>query len=112
MPSDSTLLSSSATAPRRKFERSPNVLMLGRWVFGSRCSRELGTLETDMDAPVSGGAAHREAVDAQCRLPDADRHALAFLAARAHSGVECHVVADHRHARQRIRPVADDGRAL
>ena len=43
-----------------------------------------------------GGAADRQPVDAQRRLADADRHALAFLAADADAGVELHVVADHR----------------
>ena len=35
-----------------------------------------------------GGAADRQAVDAQRRLADAYRHALAFLAAGADAGVE------------------------
>src|SRR5688572_13831071 len=58
------------------------------------------------------GAADREAVDAQGGLPDADRHALALLAAGAHAGVQLHVVADHRDPGQRVGAVADDGRAL
>jgi hypothetical protein len=41
------------------------------------------------------------------RLADADRHALAFLAAGADAGVEAHVVADHRDAGQHVRAVAD-----
>jgi CRP-like cAMP-binding protein len=43
-------------------------------------------------------AAYRQAVDAQRRLADADRHALAFLAAGADARIERHVVADHRDA--------------
>jgi uncharacterized protein (DUF1501 family) len=60
----------------------------------------------------SGRAADRQpttfTVDAQRGLAHADRHALAVLAAHAHAGVELHVVADHRDARQRVRAVADD----
>ena len=63
-------------------------------------------------ARASGCAADGQAVDAQGRLADAHRHALAFLAAGADAGVELHVVADHGHARERIGAVADDGRAL
>src|SRR5205085_107369 len=58
------------------------------------------------------GAADRDLVDAQRRLTDTDRHALAVLAAGADAGIELHVVADHLHPRQRIRTVADQHRAL
>src|SRR5207248_8885210 len=61
---------------------------------------------------ASGRAADCQAVDAQRRLADAHRHALALLAAGPHARIELHVVADHRHARERVRPVAHDGGAL
>src|SRR4051812_25713658 len=57
-------------------------------------------------------AAHGKAVDAQRRLPDADRDALSFLAARADARIERQIVADHGHARERIRTVADQRRAF
>src|SRR3546814_7575238 len=41
-----------------------------------------------------GGAAHRQSVDLQGRLADAERHALAGLAAGADAGIELQVVAD------------------
>src|SRR6185437_5243903 len=61
---------------------------------------------------ASARAADGDAVDAQRRLADADRHALAVLAAGADAAVECKVVADHRHAVQVGRSVADQHRAL
>ena len=46
-------------------------------------------------------------VHAQARLADADRHALAVLAAGADAGIEREVVADHADAMQVGRAVAD-----
>src|SRR5216684_6609964 len=57
-------------------------------------------------------SADRDAVDAQRGLADADRHALAVLAASADAGIEREVVADHAQARERIGTVADQHRAL
>src|ERR1700728_2402973 len=77
-----------------------------------------GALDTDTAAArvrldrISGGAAHGERIDAQRRLAHAHRHALAVLAAGADAIVELQVVADHGHARQHVRTVADQGRAL
>src|SRR3546814_2957246 len=45
-------------------------------------------------------------------LADADRHALALLAAGADAVVELHVVADHLHLGHHIGAVADEGGAL
>ena len=45
------------------------------------------------------GAAHGHRVDLQRRLADADRHALAVLAADADARVELQVVADHADTR-------------
>ena len=45
-------------------------------------------------------------------MANANRHALALLAASANAGVECHVIGNHADLRQRIRPIADQGRAL
>src|SRR5450432_2456410 len=53
-----------------------------------------------------------QAIDAQRRLSDAHRHALAVLAAGADTRIERHVVTDHRHPRQRIGAVADQRGAL
>src|SRR5688572_27491016 len=62
---------------------------------------------------VSGRrAADCDLVDADCRLADADRHALTVLAAGADAGVELHVIPDHLHAGQRVRTVADQHSAL
>jgi len=44
------------------------------------------------------------AVDLQRRLTDADRHALAVLAANADTFVEREVVADHRDTMEYFRP--------
>src|SRR5579863_8472194 len=60
----------------------------------------------------SARAADRNAVDAQRRLTDADRHALAVLAAGADAVVERKIVADHGDAMQVGRAVADQHRAL
>src|SRR5471032_2429529 len=57
-------------------------------------------------------AANGHAVHAQGRLADADRHALAFLAAHADARIELHVVAYHRDAVQHFRTVADQRGAL
>src|SRR5438105_2859809 len=56
------------------------------------------------------GSAHGEPFDAKRRLSDAHGHVLPVLAAHAHAGVEAHVVADERHARERVGAVADEGR--
>src|SRR5471032_1129025 len=57
-------------------------------------------------------AADGHAVHAQRRLADADRHALAFLAAHADARIELHVVADHRDAVKHFRTIADQRGAL
>src|SRR5262245_14017670 len=57
-------------------------------------------------------AADSEAADVESRLTDADRNTLSGLAARAHAFIELEIVADHFHARQRTRSVADQRRAL
>src|SRR3984957_13751050 len=58
------------------------------------------------------GAAYRNTVDAQGGLADADRDALAVLAAGADAVVELEIVADHRYPMQVGRPVADQHGAL
>src|SRR5215468_1456700 len=57
-------------------------------------------------------AADRDAVHAQRGLADADRHALAVLAAGADAGVELEVVADHADAIEVGRAIADQHGAL
>src|SRR5262245_22298739 len=51
-------------------------------------------------SPCLGRAPDRDAVHAQRRLTDADRHALAVLAAGADAGIELQVAADHADAAQ------------
>src|SRR5436190_154539 len=63
-------------------------------------------------AEESAGAAHGDAVHPQGRLADADRHALAVLAAGADTGIEREIIADHGDAVQVGRSVADQHRAL
>src|SRR6185295_15189264 len=63
-------------------------------------------------ASRSRRAPDREAINPQSRLADADRDALTFLSASADARIEAHVVADHGHMGQRIRPVANEGRTL
>jgi hypothetical protein len=58
------------------------------------------------------GSADREIVDAQRGLTNAHRHALALFAAGADAIVEFQIVADHRHAGQHVRTVADQRRAF
>src|SRR5579863_6272945 len=60
----------------------------------------------------AAGAADGDAVDAQRRLADADRHALAVLAAGADAVIERQIVADHGDAVQVGRSVADQHGAL
>ena len=57
-------------------------------------------------------APNSQASKLQGRLPDTDRHALTVLAAGSDARIECQIVADHRHLRQGIRPVADQRRTL
>ena len=57
-------------------------------------------------------SSNRNALHPQRRLADADRHALAVLAAGADAGVEREIVADHGDPVQIGRPVADQDRAL
>src|SRR5580765_5582756 len=57
-------------------------------------------------------AAHRNAIQTQGRLADADRDALAFLAADADAGIELHVITDERNTVEYVRAVTDQGGAL
>src|SRR6187431_890084 len=57
-------------------------------------------------------SADRHLVHPEVRLADADRHALAGLAAHADAGVELHVVADHGDAVHGVGAVADQHGAL
>src|SRR5688500_4958254 len=129
-PSDTALDSTSATQPapisrsahmpstgtprsRRYFffwkmsARTPAIA--GREQSGGNASRAPSRLSA---ARSAGSAANREPLDLECRLADADRHALAFLAAGADTRIEREVVADHGDARQHVGAVADQGGAL
>src|SRR5262249_27417405 len=61
---------------------------------------------------LSARPTDRDAVHAQRRLPDPDRHALAVLAAGADALVERQIVADHADAVEIRRPVSDQHRPL
>src|SRR6185312_2365781 len=74
-------------------------------------TRETGLVLCSLAAMLRGPA-DGDLVHAQRRLADADRHALAVLAAGADAGVEREVVADHRDAMQVGRAVADQHGAL
>src|SRR5215831_3050880 len=76
----------------------------------SRYDRD--TSPTSLGRKSSRGAAHGQGIDAQRRLADADRDALAVLAAGADAGIERHVVADQPDLGQRLGAGADQGRAL
>ena len=54
----------------------------------------------------SGRSANCQPLDLERRLADADRHALAFLAAGADSRVELQVGADHADPGQRVLMIA------
>src|SRR6187551_2685629 len=57
-------------------------------------------------------AAHRDAIHPQRWLPDADRHALAVLAAGADAWIERKVVTDHGNAVQICGSIANEHRAF
>src|SRR5579871_6307766 len=57
-------------------------------------------------------AADGEALDFECWLSNAARHALTVLAAGSHAGIERQVVADHGHLGQDVGAVADERRTL
>src|SRR6185312_15364887 len=58
------------------------------------------------------GAADRQAIDPQRGLAHTDGNALAILAASTNTIIQLQIVPDHAHAREHIRSVADEGRAL
>src|ERR1043166_130048 len=60
----------------------------------------------------SAGAADGESFDAHGRQADADRDALSVLAAHADARIELQVGTDERYAREGVRTVADERRAL
>src|SRR5947208_11822960 len=87
------------------------ALMMVRWA--PRSGAVPATIMREPEARPSGRrAAHRQGVDPQRRLADADRHALAVLAAGADAGVERHVVAHHADLGQRLGTGADQRGAL
>src|SRR5712671_5227730 len=97
----------AATSPRRRAHRrcEVSIAMIGnRWIFRATAA-----------APAAGsaaGSAHRDAVHPQRGLADADRYALAVLAAGADAGVEGEVVADHADLVEVGRAIADQHRAF
>src|SRR5476649_2360080 len=74
--------------------------------------RYLAVNATTYGGSAGGGAADGERIDAERRLADAHRHALAILAAGADAGIERHVVADHADAGERLGARANQRRAL
>src|SRR5712671_6877928 len=97
----------AATSPRRRAHRrcEVSIAMIGdHWIFRATAA-----------APAAGsaaGSAHRDAVHPQRGLADADRDALAVLAAGADSGIERQVIAHHGDAVKIGRAVADQHGAL
>src|SRR5690606_24699584 len=61
------------------------------------------TFRRDDTSKFLNCSTHGQAVDTQGWLTDADRYALAFLAAGANAAIERHVVADHGDAFQYVR---------
>ena len=59
-----------------------------------------------------GRPTHRQPLNTQRRLADADGHALAFFTADADAFVERHVVTDHGDFGERVGPVANQRSAL
>src|SRR5271167_430151 len=77
------------------------------------CAAELGIGSLRRGrARLSRRAADGEALDEQGRLADADRDALALLAAGADAGIEGEVVADHCYPGQHVGAIADERGAL
>src|SRR5580698_11179202 len=70
------------------------------------------TRPSETPAAGSARAADGDAIHPQRRLADADRHALAVLAAGADAVVEREIVTDHSHAMHVSRPIADQHGAL
>src|SRR5215469_2449873 len=60
-----------------------------------------------LERPLAG-AAHRESVDPQCRLSDANRDTLSVLATGTDAVVELQIVPHHAHAREYIGAIADE----
>src|SRR5262249_5538038 len=96
--------------------RPQHRLLLGRPEGTARSKvadepEELAFWTPGKDARLTGPA-YGDPIHAQGRLADTHRHALAVLAAGADAVVELEVVADHAHAVEIGRTVADQHRAL
>src|SRR5688500_9152619 len=52
-----------------------------------------------------GGTTHRNPINPQRRLPDADRNTLPLLPTRTHSRIELHIVPNHAHPREHVGSV-------
>src|SRR6516165_12058049 len=63
-------------------------------------------------AAASSGPAHGDAIETQRRLADAHRHTLTVLAANSNTAIELEIVADHAHAIEIGRAIADQHRAF
>src|ERR1700684_2044372 len=90
----STIVSTSATdlVQRAKREAPADGSLWRNMLMGGSLA------PTITSAFASAGAPHRDAVDAQGRLADANRHALTILPAGTDTVVEGEVVADHGDA--------------
>src|SRR6516165_10312812 len=100
----------SGSTVLRQNRCKPRLARQKTWLIWLLLRGSLGSERPQLASRVS--AADRQAVHAQCRLTDANRYRLAVLAAGADPVVETEVVADHRDLGQRLRAVADQGRAL
>src|SRR5690606_11682455 len=118
-PTASTCGSWCATrwpSARRTSRRAPSASCTAKSAPCSTASPkplERTTPPPPTDPRASGpGAADGDAVDQQRGLADADRNALAVLAADADAVIERHVMPDHAHLLHGLRPVADQRRPL
>ena len=76
------------------------LLPLPRNASSKPLKRELRAQLARPRCALLGGPADGQAINAQGRLANADRHALAFLATGAHTAVQPHVVSHHGDAGQ------------
>src|SRR5205823_469925 len=106
----------AANSPARARPDAAPGLMCGRAMSGrpppatsragsrGRCASPAASRAWSDSLP---SAADGYAVQAQGRLPHADRHALPVLAAGAYAGIELEIITDHAHAMQVSGSIAD-----
>src|SRR5215472_587688 len=88
---------------RRTLEQYQADSWLILWLRGARFGR------ARLRRASRARAADGQAIHPQCRLADADRHALTVLAAGADTVIKPKILANHRDFGQRVRSVANQG---